>query len=173
MLPFKTICIMENIFSLHRTENIRCTKRKIYTAQNGKYTLYKTENIPCTKEEIRSLHKRENICCTKQKIYAAQKRIYVTQKRIYVAEKRIYVAQKRIQITENRKWNTLPGFYMKQLIRIMTDHCQADASVTYFLIFALGENIQYQHNSSSGISIFVQGIHHTSHQSIGILNFPF
>ena len=36
----------------------------------------------------------------------------------------------------------------------MTDHCQADATVTYFLTSAVGESIQYQHNSSSGISIF-------------------
>ena len=36
----------------------------------------------------------------------------------------------------------------------MTDHCQADATVTYFLISAAGENIPHQHNSSSGISIF-------------------
>ena len=36
----------------------------------------------------------------------------------------------------------------------MTDHWQADTTVTYFLISAVGENIQYQHNSSSGISIF-------------------
>ena len=40
--------------------------------------------------------------------------------------------------------------------RIMTDHCQADATVTYSLISALGENIQHQRNSSSGISIFLE-----------------
>ena len=62
---------------------------------------------------------------------------------------------------------------MKQLIRIMMDHFQADAAVTYFLISAVGENIQYQHKSSSGISVFVQGIDHTSYQSNGILNSPF
>ena len=43
------ICIIENIFPLHKTENLRCTKRKIYTAENGKYTLHKRE-IRCTKE---------------------------------------------------------------------------------------------------------------------------
>ena len=39
-------------------------------------------------------------------------------------------------------------------------HCQADATVTYSLIFAVGENIQYQHNSSSGISIFLENTSH-------------
>ena len=43
---------------------------------------------------------------------------------------------------------------MKQLTGIMMDHCQANATVTYFLISAVGENIPYQHNSGSGIPIF-------------------
>ena len=40
---------------LHKMENIRCTKQKIYAAQKGKYTLYKN-----TKENIRyvTLHKK-------------------------------------------------------------------------------------------------------------------
>ena len=58
---------------------------------------------------------------------------------------------------------------MKQLIGIMADHCQADDIVTYFLISAVGENIQYQHNSSSSISIFLGN---TSH-FIPIQYFPF
>ena len=46
---------------------------------------------------------------------------------------------------------------MKQVTRIMTDHCQADATMTYSLTSADGENIHwYQHNSSSGISIFLE-----------------
>ena len=49
---------------------------------------------------------------------------------------------------------------MKQLIRIMMDYCQADTTVTYFSISAVGENIQYQHNSSSGISIFLGNTTH-------------
>ena len=49
---------------------------------------------------------------------------------------------------------------MKQVTGIMTDHCQADATATYSLISAVGENIQYQHNSSSGISIFVENTSH-------------
>ena len=49
---------------------------------------------------------------------------------------------------------------MKQLTGIMTDHCQANATVTYFLISAVGEDIQYQHNSSSGISIFLGNTSH-------------
>ena len=49
---------------------------------------------------------------------------------------------------------------MKQLTGIMTDHWQADATVTYLLISAVGENIQYQHNSSSGISIFLENTWH-------------
>ena len=48
---------------------------------------------------------------------------------------------------------------MKQLTGIMTDHCQADATVTYSLISAVRENIQHQRNSSSVISIFLE---HTS-----------
>ena len=49
---------------------------------------------------------------------------------------------------------------MKQMTRIMTDHCQADATVTYSLI-AVGENIHwYQHNSSSGFSIFLENTTH-------------
>ena len=43
----------------------------------------------------------------------------------------------------------------------MTDHCQADATVTYSLISAVGENIhRYQHNSSSGTSIFLENTSH-------------
>ena len=43
----------------------------------------------------------------------------------------------------------------------MTDNCQADATVTYFLISAVGENIQYQYySSSSGISIFLGNASH-------------
>ena len=49
---------------------------------------------------------------------------------------------------------------MKQLTGIMTDHCQADATVTYFLISAVGENIQYQHKSSSSISVFIGNTSH-------------
>ena len=49
---------------------------------------------------------------------------------------------------------------MKQLTGIMMDHCQADATVTYSKISAVGENIQYQHNSSSGISVFLENISH-------------
>ena len=50
---------------------------------------------------------------------------------------------------------------MKQVTGIMTDHCQADAAVTYSLISAVGENIHwYQHNSSSGISIFLENTSH-------------
>ena len=49
---------------------------------------------------------------------------------------------------------------MKQLTGIMTDYCQADATVTYFLISAAGENIQYLHNSSSSISIFLGNTSH-------------
>ena len=49
---------------------------------------------------------------------------------------------------------------MKQLTGIMTDHCQADATVTCFLISAVGENIQYQHNSSWSISIFLGNTSH-------------
>ena len=49
---------------------------------------------------------------------------------------------------------------MKQLTGIMTDHCQVDATVTYFLISAVGENIQYQHNSSLGMSIFLGNTPH-------------
>ena len=72
---------MKNIFPLHKTENIRCTKQKIYAAQNGKYTLHKTENIRCTK----------------QKIYAAQNGKYMLHKREYTLHKREY----RLQKTEN------------------------------------------------------------------------
>ena len=49
---------------------------------------------------------------------------------------------------------------MKQRTGIMTDHCQTDATVTYFLIFAVGENIQCHHNSSSSISIFLGNTSH-------------
>ena len=49
---------------------------------------------------------------------------------------------------------------MKQLTGIMTDHCQANATVAYFLISAIGEHIQYQHISSSGISIFLGNTSH-------------
>ena len=50
---------------------------------------------------------------------------------------------------------------MKPVTGIMTDHCQADATVTYSLISAIGENIHwYQHNSSSGISIFLENTSH-------------
>ena len=49
---------------------------------------------------------------------------------------------------------------MKQLTGIMTHHCQADATVTYFLSSAAGENFQYQHNGSSGISIFLGNTSH-------------
>ena len=49
---------------------------------------------------------------------------------------------------------------MKQLTGIMTDHCKADTTVTYFLISEVGENIPYQHNSSSGISVFLGNTSH-------------
>ena len=49
---------------------------------------------------------------------------------------------------------------MEQLTGIMTDQCQADSTVTYFLISAVGENIHYQHNSSLGISIFLGNTSH-------------
>ena len=50
---------------------------------------------------------------------------------------------------------------MKQVTGIMTDHCQADATVTYSLIRAVGENIHwYQHDSSSGISISLENTSH-------------
>ena len=110
------LCTKQKIYAAQKRKYVVCTKEKVYAAQKRKYTLHKRENIRCTKENIRytkekyTLHKRENIRCTKEKIYAAQKRIYVTQKRIYVA-------QKRIQITENGKWNTLPGFHTKENIR--------------------------------------------------------
>ena len=110
---------------LHKTENICCTKRKIYAAQNGKYMLHKTENIRCTKRKIYAaqngkytLHKTENICCKKRKICAAQK---------------------RIQITENGKWNTLPGFHSMQNIAIgkslnaVFDYVLLDCTITFFL----------------------------------------
>ena len=83
MLPFKTFAKWKIYF--------RCTKQKIFAAQNRKYTLHKMENIRCTKRKIYAaqngkyrLHKMENLRCTKRKIYAAQNRIYVTQKRIYM-----------------------------------------------------------------------------------------
>ena len=41
---------------------------------------------------------------------------------------------------------------MKQLTGIMTDYSQADVAV--------GENIQYQHGSSFGISIFLGNTSH-------------
>ena len=40
------------------------------------------------------------------------------------------------------------------------DGPQADATVTYSLISAVGKNIHYQHNSSSGISIFLESTSH-------------
>ena len=40
-------------------ENVRCTKREIQAAQNGKYTLDKTENIRCTKRKICAAQKRK------------------------------------------------------------------------------------------------------------------
>ena len=96
---------MENIFPLHKTENIHCTKEKIYAAQkqkiytapNRKYTLHK---------KICSLHKRKNIRCTKRKIYAAQNRKYTLHKRenIRCTKEKIYAAQKRkytLHKTEN------------------------------------------------------------------------
>ena len=49
---------------------------------------------------------------------------------------------------------------MKQLTGIMMDHFQADATLTYLLISAVGENIPYQHDSSSGISIFLGNTSH-------------
>ena len=49
---------------------------------------------------------------------------------------------------------------MKRLTGILTDHSQADVTVTYSLISADGENIQYQHNSNPGISIFLENTSH-------------
>ena len=49
---------------------------------------------------------------------------------------------------------------MKHLTGVMTDHYQADATVTYSLISAVGENIQCQHDSSSSISIFLGNTSH-------------
>ena len=75
MLPFKITCIMGNIFPLHKTESMRCTKQKIYVAQNGKYEVHKTENTGYTKWKIYArqnrkytLHKTESIRCTKENI---------------------------------------------------------------------------------------------------------
>ena len=101
------------MYTLHKTENIGCTRQKIYAAQNGKHTLHKMENIRCTKREI------ESTGCTKWKIYARQNRKYTLHKtenirctkENYVTQKITYVTQKRIQIAENGKWNTLPSFH--------------------------------------------------------------
>ena len=59
------------IFPLHKTESIRCTNQKIYTAQNRKYTLHKMENmrkIQAAQNGKYTPDKTENIRCTKQKI---------------------------------------------------------------------------------------------------------
>ena len=53
---------------------------------------------------------------------------------------------------------------MKQVTGITTD--QVDATVTYSLISAVGENVQYPHNNSSGISIFLDPIQWHSKRSI-------
>ena len=99
MLPFKShLHNGKYVSTTLKGKYVLCTKRKIYAAQNRKYTLHKTENIRCTK----------------QKIYVAQNRKYTLHKteNIRYKENRIYVAQKRIQTTENGKWNTLPGFHL-------------------------------------------------------------
>ena len=50
---------------------------------------------------------------------------------------------------------------MKQVIGIMMDHCQAECYCDFSLISAVGENIHwYQHNSSSGSSIFLENTSH-------------
>ena len=62
-------------YSLHKTENIRYKKQKIYAVQNRK--------LCCTNAQKRkyTLHETENIRCTKQKMYAAQNGKYTLHKR--------------------------------------------------------------------------------------------
>ena len=55
---------------------------------------------------------------------------------------------------------------MKQLTGITTDQVDATVDATYSLISAVGENVQYQHNSSSGISICLDPIQWHSKRSI-------
>ena len=68
-------------YSLHKTENIRYTKQKIYAVQNRK--------LCCTNAQKRkyTLHETENIRCTKQKMYAAQNGKYTLHKRGYGLQK--------------------------------------------------------------------------------------